>query len=143
MSSAPDAPSADATPIAFDAIDLAASLTVADLPTSLRWYRDVIGFAVDQEYARDGVVRAVALRAGVIRVLLTQDNGAKGEARTKGEGFSLQFTTRQSIDALAARIVARGGVLATEPADAFGARVFRVRDTDGFLLVISSERARS
>jgi len=33
---------------------LAASLTVKDLPKSLTWYRDVVGFAVDQQYEREG-----------------------------------------------------------------------------------------
>jgi hypothetical protein len=35
--------------------------------------------------------------------LLSQDNGAKGEERAKGEGFSLQFTTTQDVDAIADR----------------------------------------
>jgi uncharacterized glyoxalase superfamily protein PhnB len=80
------------------------------------------------------------MNAGTINILLTQDDGSKGTDRVKGAGFSIQFTTRADIDALAARVVAHGTVLATEPADGFGARVFRVRDPDGFLLVFSSER---
>ena len=83
---------------------------------------------------------AVSLKAGVVRLLINKDNGAKGLDRVKGEGFSLQFTTSQDIDELAARIKERGGTLASEPADAFGARVFRMVDPDGFRLVISSER---
>jgi hypothetical protein len=51
-----------------------------------------------------------------------------------------QWRVRRRTDALAAGIVSRGGVLATEPADMMGARVFRIRDRDGFLLVFSSER---
>ena len=125
----------------FEAINIAASFSVNDLPASLAWYRDVVGFSVDQEHARDGVLRAVSLRASGVRILLAQDDGAKGADRVKGEGFSLMLTTRDDIDALAAGIVARGGVLASEPADAFGARVFRARDPNGFLLVFSSERA--
>jgi hypothetical protein len=31
-------------------------------------------------------------------------------------------------------------VLDTEPTDAFGARVFRLRDPDGFRIVVSSPR---
>jgi uncharacterized glyoxalase superfamily protein PhnB len=58
----------------------------------------------------------------------------------KGEGFSLQFTTTQDVDAIARRAVERGASLDTEPSDAFGARVFRLRDPDGFRLVISSKR---
>jgi uncharacterized glyoxalase superfamily protein PhnB len=56
-------------------------------------------------------------------------------------GFSLQLTTTQSVDQVAQRIKAHGGTLVTEPADMpWGARVFRVQDTDGFKFAISSER---
>ncbi|MFL5539789.1 MAG: VOC family protein [Longimicrobiaceae bacterium] len=119
---------------------LMASLTVNDLQKSLAWYRDVVGFIVDQQYEFEGVVRAVSLKAGVVRLLINQDNGAKGWDRMKGEGFSLNLTTAQDIDAMAERIKARGGTLESEPADMpWGARVFRVKDPDGFILAISSE----
>jgi len=118
---------------------LTASLTVGDLPTSLAWYRDVVGFAVEREYEREGVMRAVALQAGDVRILLGQDNGARGSDRVKGEGFSLMITTEQSIDELAERIQARGGTLESQPASMPGGmRAFRLRDPDGFRLVISS-----
>lgn len=117
-----------------------ASLTVKDLQTSLAWYRDAVGFTVDREHQRDGRVMAVSLRAGNVRILLGQDDGAKGMDRRKGEGFSLQLTTAQSVDAIAERIKSHGGTLDTEPTDTpWGARVFRVRDPDGFRLTISSE----
>jgi uncharacterized glyoxalase superfamily protein PhnB len=123
----------------LSATALGASLTVKDLRKSLAWYRDVVGFAVDREIERDGQLRAVALRAGSVRVLINQDDGAKGFDRTKGEGFSLMFTTTQSIDAIANGIKQRGGTLATEPADMpWGVRVFRLVDPDGYKLVISS-----
>jgi uncharacterized glyoxalase superfamily protein PhnB len=123
----------------LSAMALGASLTVKDLRKSLAWYRDVVGFAVDREIERDGQVRAVALRAGSVRVLINQDDGAKGLDRAKGEGFSLMFTTTQSIDAIANGIKQRGGTLATEPADMpWGARAFRLMDPDGYKLVIST-----
>lgn len=125
----------------MDAIDLAASLTVQDIGKSLAWYRDVMGFAVAQEHMRGGTLRAVSLKAGTARILISQDDGAKGSDRAKGAGFSLMLTTREDIDALAAGITSRGGTLDAEPADGFGARVFRLRDPDGFKLVISSPRA--
>jgi len=119
---------------------LMASLTVNDLQKSLAWYRDIVGFIVDQQYEFEGVVRAVSLKAGVVRLLINQDNGAKGWDRKKGEGFSLNLTTAQDIDAVAGRIKERGGTLESEPADMpWGARVFRVKDPDGFILAISSE----
>ena len=139
-----DSDSAAAAP-ALEATGLTAALTVADLPRSVAWYRDVLGFAIAREYAPRGPLVAVALRAGAVELLLTQDNGAGGTDRAKGQGFSLQLTTGRTaddIDALAAGIKMRGGVLEDEPADAFGARVFRLRDPDGFKLVFSSPRAR-
>jgi uncharacterized glyoxalase superfamily protein PhnB len=122
----------------FAAQSLGASLTVARLRDSFAWYRDVLGFVVDREHERDGQLFAVSLRAGDVRILLTQDNGAKGADRVKGEGFSLQFTTLQDVDGLAARAKREGATLDAEPSDFRGARVFRLRDPDGFRLVISS-----
>lgn len=119
---------------------LAASLTVADLPRSVVWYRDVLGFTIDREHDRGGRVFAVALRAGDVRILLTQDDGARGTERAKGEGFSLQITTTDDIDSLAAEAKRAGAVLDTEPADAWGVRAFRLRDPDGFRFVLSSPR---
>jgi len=133
--------SARAQPESLRGRALSASLTVNDLQKSLTWYRDVVGFTVAQNYEREGRLRAVSLKAGVVQVLLNQDDGSKGSDRVKGAGFSLRITTAQNIDEIAGRIKARGGVLESEPADAFGMRAFRVRDPDGFMLVISSERA--
>jgi len=133
--------SARAQPESLRGRALSASLTVNDLQKSLTWYRDVVGFTVAQNYEREGRLRAVSLKAGVVQVLLNQDDGSKGADRVKGAGFSLRITTAQNIDEIAGRIKARGGVLESEPADAFGMRAFRVRDPDGFMLVISSERA--
>jgi uncharacterized glyoxalase superfamily protein PhnB len=120
-------------------VALSASLTVNDLEKSLAWYCDVVGFAVDQRYEREGKLMAASLKAGEVRVLLTQDDGAKGANRAKGEGFSLMITTDQDVDAIASRVRERGVTLDTEPVDTpWGARVFRMRDPDGFRLTISS-----
>ena len=128
-------------PESFRANALMASLTVKDLPTSVAWYRDVLGFTVERQYERDGKLLGVALKAGVVQILLNQDDGAKGVDRAKGAGFSLQLTTSQNVDAIAARIKKAGYTLGSEPADMpWGARVFRVQDPDGFRLAISSER---
>jgi uncharacterized glyoxalase superfamily protein PhnB len=122
----------------FEATELGASHTVRDLHTSMAWYRDVLGFTVAREHEREGKLRAVSLQAGSVRVLINQDDGAKGFDRVKGEGFSLQFTTAQNVDAVANRIRNAGGTLQTEPADMpWGVRVFRLVDPDGFKLVIS------
>src|SRR5687767_11068240 len=82
---------------------LSASLTVKDLEKSLTWYQN-LGFTVDQTHEREGMVRAATLKAGDVRLLIGQDDGAKGWERIKGEGFSLQITTDQSIDEIAGRL---------------------------------------
>jgi lactoylglutathione lyase len=126
-------------PESFRARALTASFTVNDLTKSLAWYCDVLGFTVDQKHERDGQLRAVSLKAGDVRLLLGQDDGAKGMNRQKGVGSSIMLSTAQNIDELAAGIKARGGVLETEPTDMpWGARVFRVSDPDNFKIAISS-----
>jgi uncharacterized glyoxalase superfamily protein PhnB len=124
----------------LSARSLEASFTVADVRRSADWYRDVLGFTIDREYEREGRVLGVALRAGAIRMLLMQDDGAKGLDRRKGEGFSLQITTSQNVDAIADRAKRAGATLDSEPTDVQGARGFRLRDPDGFRLTVSSGR---
>jgi len=119
--------------------ELSTSMTVKDLRASTTWYRDVVGFTVDQEYEREGKLRAVGMRAGSVRILLNQDDGAKGWDRVKGQGFSLQITTEQSIDAIADGIKAAGGTLVSEPADMpWGVRMIRLEDPDGYKWTISA-----
>ena len=128
-------------PESFRARTLNLSLSVNDLAASLAWYRDVVGFTLEQRYEREGTLRAVSLKAGSAHILINQDDGAKGLDRVKGQGCSFMFTTAQNVDDLANQIKATGGTLESEPADMpWGPRVFRLRDPDGFLLVISSEK---
>jgi predicted enzyme related to lactoylglutathione lyase len=125
-----------AEPLRAESLD--ASLTVSDLQRSIAWYRDVFGFTVEREHQRDERLMAVSLRAGSIRILLSQDNGARGADRARGEGFSRRLTTGQDIDAIASGIKARGGTLEMEPTDMLGVRAFRLRDPDGFRFTVSS-----
>lgn len=121
---------------------LGASLTVKDLEQSATWYVEVLGFNEDRRHEREGRLIAVSLQAGVVRILLTQDDGTKGLDRAKGVGLSLQITTQQSADALAERVKKQGWPLDTEPVTMpQGARVFRLRDPDGFRFTISSTPA--
>jgi catechol 2,3-dioxygenase-like lactoylglutathione lyase family enzyme len=121
---------------------LEASLTVKHLEQSTSWYTDVLGFAVDRKHERAGKLIAVTLRAGAVRILLTQDDGAKGLDRAKGEGLSLQITTPQRVDAVAAEIRRHGGILDTEPTTMpWGVRIIRFRDPDGFRFTLSSPHA--
>jgi uncharacterized glyoxalase superfamily protein PhnB len=132
-----DTPPADSS---LNAQSLEVALTVAAVRSSAAWYRETLGFGIEREFERDGRLIAIRLRAGAIRILLTQDDGAKETGRAKGEGFSFQITTPQPIDAIAARAKQAGAVLDLEPVDVYGARVFRLRDPDGFRIAVSSPR---
>ncbi len=116
------------------------ALTVGDVETSLAWYRDVVGFQVEETYERDGKVGAASLMAGGARLLIIQDNWAKGRDRAKGEGFRLHMATDGDVDAIAAGIEQRGGTLESPPEDTpWGARAFSLADPDGFKITISSD----
>ena len=130
-----------AEPESFRARTLTASLTVKDIHKSLTWYCERIGFFVDKKVERGGKLTSVLLKAGDVRLSITQDDGGSGGwDRVKGAGFELQFTTTQDIDGIAEAIKARGGTLEAEPTDVSGVRTVRLRDPDGFRLVISAAR---
>jgi uncharacterized glyoxalase superfamily protein PhnB len=109
------------------------SITVKDIHKSLRWYHEIIGFAIENKMERDGKLAAVTVKTGDVRLNLNQDDGAKGWERIKGLGCSFSIWTNDDIDAIAHRIKANGGALDSEPVDApWGARYFRLTDPDGF-----------
>lgn len=131
----------DTQPESFNGRSLQASLTVNNLQKSRDWYRDVLGFTIDREIERNGKIASISLKAGNVRVLLNQDDGAKGANRVKGEGLSFMITTTQNVDDLAQRVRDNGGSFDTEPMDTrWGTRMFRVRDPDGFKFTITTER---
>ncbi len=119
---------------------LSPALTVADVEASLVWYRDVVGFHVQEKWEHEGTVGGAALIAGLGPLLLVQDDWAQGRDRVKGVGFRLHMTTGHDVDELAAAIEKRGGTLESPPADMpWGARAFSLVDPDGYKITIASE----
>jgi catechol 2,3-dioxygenase-like lactoylglutathione lyase family enzyme len=115
------------------------SFTVSDLQKSLAFYRDVLGFTVEESWEKDGALHGVELVAGSVSFWLGQDDWQKGRDRVKGQGFRMYCGTAQDIDALARRIRERGGTLAEEPKDEpWGGRDFAVVDPDGFKITIAT-----
>ena len=119
--------------------NLVPSLTVRDLEASLAWYRDVVGFHVEEAHEYEGQVRGYTLIAGTQRLLLGQDDGAKGLDRVKGQGMRFYLETAHDVDVIASLIKSRGGTLASEPEDMpWGPRAFNLVDPDGFAFTIMS-----
>ena len=130
------------TPGPLQGQSLQASLTVKDLEKSVAWYVDALGFTVSRRIEREGKLRGVAIQAGDVRIILNQDDGAKGWGRIKGDGMSFQITIGQDVDLIARRIIEHGTTLDMDPKDMpWGARAFRVRDPDGFRWTISRANA--
>jgi uncharacterized glyoxalase superfamily protein PhnB len=111
----------------------------------MRWYSDVLGFAVEQTFEYEGKVVGAIITAGHCRMVLNQDDGKLGWDRIKGQGFFLQINVAGAadVDAAAARIKAAGGTLLDEPEDRpWGARMFQFKDPDGFKLGVSTPLPR-
>jgi YD repeat-containing protein len=125
----------------LNATTLGCSLTCRDVTASMHWYRDVLGFTVQQTYDRDGKPGGAVMTAGQVRIILNQDDGKLGWDRIKGQGcyFQINVAAPEDVDAAADRIKAAGGELLSEPADRpWGARMFQFRDLDGFKLGVST-----
>lgn len=129
------------TTTALNATTMGCSLTCKNIDASIRWYREVLGFVVDQTFEVNGKLGGAIISAGDIRIVLNQDDGQLGWDRIKGQGLYLQLNvaTGADVDAAAARIKAAGGTLLDEPADRpWGARMFQFKDLDGFKLGVST-----
>ncbi len=120
-------------------LDASPSFTVNDLAKSVAWYRDVVGFAVEEEWKdAGGKVMGMSLRAGAVSFMIGQDDWKKGRDRKKGDGFRIFCMTNGSVDDLAKRIQAKGGRLDQGPTDQpWGFRDITLTDPDGFKLTIA------
>jgi uncharacterized glyoxalase superfamily protein PhnB len=121
--------------------DASPSFTVNDLEKSLAWYRDVLGFALEETWKDGDKVVGASLRAGNVSFMIGQDDWKKGRDRKKGEGFRIYCMTKKNIDELAKRIEARGGTLDHGPTDQpWGVRDIALTDPDGFKITIAAEK---
>jgi uncharacterized glyoxalase superfamily protein PhnB len=120
------------------------SYTVNDLERSLAWYRDVVGFQVEEVWKDDGKVVGVSLKAGDVSFMIGQDDWKKGRDRQKGEGFRIFCLTKGNVDRLAERIQANGGRLDHGPTDQpWGVRDISLTDPDGFKITIAAAKRGS
>jgi predicted lactoylglutathione lyase len=126
---------ATTTEAALQAKTLSTSLTVNDLQQSISFFEG-LGFAVDERWEDNGIPLGVMLRAGEVRIGLSQDDWKKGRDRMKGVGMRLFISTTQDIDQLAARAKEAGITLDSEPHDTEWGRAFEVTEPSGFKLTI-------
>ncbi len=127
------------TSIALQAQSFATNITASDLPRSVKFYTEGLGFEIVQRYEAEGVLRYVAMTAGEARIGLGTDDFAKGRDRKKGVGLRISITTAQDITALAERAKNAGINIDQGPAPlSWGPMGFSVTDPDGFGLTIAN-----
>src|SRR2546430_17141064 len=68
---------------------VAASFTVNDLPKSIAWYRDVLGFTLGERWEEAGQLRGIQLEAGGGGIMVNQDGFSKGRGPRKGGGCAV------------------------------------------------------
>jgi len=114
------------------------SFTVNDLDRSLAFYRDVLGFGVEETWKDDDKIVGISLRAGDVSFMIGQDDWKKGRDRKKGEGFRIYCETKKDVDALAKSIESKGGRLDSGPTNQpWGVRDISLTDPDGFKITIA------
>jgi catechol 2,3-dioxygenase-like lactoylglutathione lyase family enzyme len=117
------------------------SFTVNDLDKSLEFYRDVLGFGIEEKWENEGKVTGVSLKAGDVSFMIGQDDWKKGHDRKKGEGFRIYCETRKSVDDIAKKIESKGGRIDQGPTDEpWGVRDISLTDPDGFKITIATPK---
>jgi len=115
-------------------MSVAPGFTANDAAASIKWYCDVLGFAVKERWEHDGQFHGAQIVSGAVTINIGQDDWKLGRDRLKGQGTRQYIMLGSDIDQYASAIKARGGRLDHEPQDGWGMRTFSVTDPDGFKL---------
>ena len=119
-------------------------LFVEDMPTMVRFYRDVLGFEVQE---REDAVNVYLIKDGTLFMLYERKNFEKMTSRKyeymKGPNghfeLALYVDTFAEVDEAFARIVAQGAQPILEPTtEPWGQRTCYVADPEGNLIEIGS-----
>jgi uncharacterized glyoxalase superfamily protein PhnB len=115
-------------------MSVAPGFTANDAAASIKWYCDVLGFAVKERWEHDGQFHGAQIVSGAVTINIGQDDWKLGRDRLKGQGTRQYIMVASDIDKYASAIKARGGRLDHEPQDGWGMRTFSITDPDGFKL---------
>jgi lactoylglutathione lyase len=113
-------------------------LTARDLPRSLGFYRDLLGFAVTYRFPEDGEPVYVSMRLGGSTIGIGAQEDA-GRDVPSGHPFEM-CVYAQDCDAAVGLLRAAGVPVVEEPANQpWGERMARVEDPDGNRVMILSK----
>ncbi len=120
-------------------------LQVYDMPTSLAFYRDLLGFEIVDTAPAGPVTHWAMLRNGPVYLMLNTKYEFDYERpleqdRTSGRDDFILYLMCDDADAAYSELQARGWPDIEEPSTApYGVRQLQVRDPDGFRLCLQHE----
>jgi glyoxylase I family protein len=127
--------------------DICPLLQVFDMPTSIRFYRDVLGFAVAQTSAPDDSFTWARLRRDGAEIMLNtaydddERPAVPDPGRVVGHGDAALFFGCPDIDGAYRHLRANGLEVAEPVVREYGMKQLYVRDPDGFELCFQSPAA--
>ena len=108
---------------------------VKDMPRSIAFYVDGLGFTIEKQWAPDGVLRWCLLRLGPAGLMLQQHRPGQYSDK-KGEAVSLCFFVDDAVEYY--RTLSARGAKAAEPFVGNRLWVTSVTDPDGYRLDFES-----
>ncbi len=117
---------------------IAPQFLVADVRAAAEYYRDRLGFKIN-EYLEDPPVFVIVERDGQ-RIMLSRVEGGRGGPNRADKRIAIDaYIWARDVDRLHAEFAARGARSLTEPCDQFyGLREIEVLDLDGYVICFGS-----
>ncbi len=118
-------------------------LNVEDAPRSIRFYSEVLGFSVENEFELEGVVVWARLSKGPVHLMINRSPGrvARGKReRPKSYDDVLLCLRVDDIHEVRGALVASGAEPGDIAAEDYGFYEFTVRDPDGYELAFQQPR---
>ena len=117
-------------------VGLVPLLNVEDVGRSVYFYKDALGFRLDESFERDGVLVWACLTFGPVRLMLHQPPWAESELRREGHSYddAVLFFWVEDARALHTDLSARGYEVGGLQGGERGMQEFYMRDPDGYEL---------
>ena len=112
-------------------------LNVEDVPRSLGFYRDVLGFTVEAEFATENELVWVRLSHGPVALMLNRSPSRKRRgSRSAADSYddALLCIMVDDLDAVWQTLEAARAAPKPVETESYGLREFTVRDPDGYEL---------